>query len=125
MLFAAARSARAASSRVASHVLAPSRTFAAAAAPPPAAGGADADPEHAAWLAEVRAYPVSIPHFEWTLEWMLRAFASERGEGDYAARPERNGSTPMVSERTNNPLPLPPPHSSSSSSSHSCPNAPV
>ena len=29
------------------------------------------DPEHKAWLEAVKAYPVSIPHFEWTLEWVL------------------------------------------------------
>lgn len=29
------------------------------------------DPEHQAWLKAVRTYPVAIPHFEWTLEWML------------------------------------------------------
>jgi hypothetical protein len=48
---------------------APSRSFAVSAASPSASSASD--PEHKAWLEAVKKYPVAIPHFEWTLEWML------------------------------------------------------
>ena len=40
-------------------------------APAVSSAATSSDPEHQAWLQAVRKYPVAIPHFEWTLEWML------------------------------------------------------
>ena len=47
------------------------RSFGASASAASSGATAAVDPEHKAWLEAVKSYPVSVPHFEWTLEWML------------------------------------------------------